>query len=95
MAQSVYEETVEAMAFLQPSKLKSKRMHEISPSFGQADRKYVRLTVKLRVLLNPPFSREIDMHHCIYCKIVHPRARLRLHRLLGVFANQTKHDMDA
>ncbi len=95
MAQSVYEETVKAMAFLQPSKFKSKRMHEISPYFGQVERKYVRLAVKLRVLLNPPLSREIDMHHSIYCKIIHPLAKLRLHRFLGMFENQTKHNVHA
>ena len=95
MAQRVHEETVEATAFLQPSKFKSRRMHEISPHFGSVDRKYVKLTVKLRLLLNPPFSREVDMHHCIYCKITHPRAKLRLHRLLGMFENQARHNVYA
>ena len=95
MAQRVHEETVEATAFLQPSQFKSRRMHEISPYFGLVDRKYVKLTVKLRLLLNPPLSREVEMHRCIYCKIIHPQAKLHLHRFLGMFENQAKHDVYA
>ena len=88
-------ETVEAMAFLQPSKLLSKKWHVVSPSFGLIERKYVALTVKLRILLSAPISQEIDMSHILYFKIVHSRARLRLHRFLRMFENQAEHDIHA
>ena len=83
---------VEAVFLLQPSKFKSKKLHVISPYFGLVDRKYVRLTVRVRILLGAPFRREVDLCQPLYCKIVHPRSRLRFHRWIGMFENGKEHE---
>ena len=86
---------IEAIGHLAPSKFTSNKMHVISPYFGLVDRKYVKLTVKVRVAVDGPLRKEIDLYQLIYVKIVHPRARLFLHRMLKMFENQDQHDINA
>ena len=84
-------QTMEAVALLRPSDFAAGgRLNAISPSFGLVDRKYVRLAVQIRIQLSAPVRTEVNLSHCIYVKIVHPRRKLRLYRWLGMFENQDK-----
>ena len=83
------------LGHLSPSKFTSRKMHVISPYFGLVDRKYVKLTVHVKIQVNGPFRREVDLYQLVYVKIVHPRARLFLHRMLQMFENQDQHDFNA
>ena len=88
-------ETVELMALLQPSAFRSKELHAASPFFAGAQRTYVKLTLRVRVLLDVPFCRAMDLYHSVYCKMVKPRSKLRFCRMLRVFENQKDHNVNA
>ena len=82
-------DTIDVMSLVQPQQLPSKRLHTVTPAFGFVDRRYVKLTVQLRVLLGAPFRREVDLYYPMYCKIVQPRGRLRLHRRVECLGAKT------
>ena len=82
--------TVEALAALRPANFRSKKRHTFSPHSDKAERKYVKLAVRIRLLLGAPFRREVDLERLIYCKIVHSGHRLRLHRWAGFFDHPRK-----
>ena len=88
-------ETVEVMALLKPSELPSKELHAVSPFFAGPQRTYVKLTLRVSILLDVPFCRAVDLYHSVYCKVVHPHSKLRLCRMLRVFENQKDHDVYA
>ena len=75
---------IEAIAHLLPSSFTSHKLHTISPRSGGVDHKYAKLLVRVRLLLDGPYRREIDLDRTVYCKIVHPRDRL-LGKMLGKF----------
>ena len=76
--QSRQHDALDIVALLQPSKFLSKKMRTKTSTFGVGERKYLKLAIQLRVLLGAPFRREVDLYYHIYCKIIHPRTRLRL-----------------
>ena len=85
---------IEAIAHLVPSSFTSHKLHTISRRSDAVDRKYVKLSVHVRVLLDGPFRREVDYYQLVYVKIVHPRARL-LGKMLGKFRRRDQHDIGA
>ena len=87
-------ETTEAVALLRPSDFDAGgRLNAISPFFGPVDRKYVRLAVFIRIQLSAPFRAEVNLLQSMYVKIVRPRTKLRLRRLLRMFVNQDQHNV--
>ncbi len=77
-----------ALVLLDPAQLGSTRMQKISPHIGTIEEKYVRLEVHIKVLVGEGLGREIDFHKTVYCKVVHPKNRLRLHRWVGMIKNR-------
>ena len=77
-----------ASTLFQPSTLGSKRLQMISTHWGAIEEKYVRLEVGIKLLFGKPVSRDLEFHKAIYCKMIAPGNKLRLHRFMGM----VKHD---
>ena len=92
--QSRQGKTVEVLAALRPVNFRSKQRQAAAPPSGRVERKYVKLTVRIRILLGAPFRREVDLERLLYCKVVHSGHRLRLHRWVGRFDHLRKHSVE-
>ena len=82
------DDQIVASALFQPSTLGSKRLQMISTHWGAIEEKYVRLEVGIKLLFGKPVSRDLEFHKAIYCKMIAPSNKLRLHRFMGM----VKHD---
>ena len=79
---------VVALALLDPAQMGSARLQKISPHFGTVEVKYVKLDVHIKILVGEGLGREIDFRKGVYCKVVHPKNKLRLHRWVGMIKNR-------
>ena len=88
MVQSSSDGVLSAVAFFDPMKTPSHRLNSISPYFGLTDRKYVRVDIYIKIQLRSGLLSELNLHDCLYCKVVYPKSRLRLHKFLGMFVTK-------
>ncbi len=82
------EGSISAVALLDPQETESEKLNSISPHFGITDKKYVKITVYTKLQLSDGFLREMEFCDVLYCKVVHPRRQMRLHKRVGMFVKK-------
>ena len=88
VVQSIGDGALNAVAFFDPTQTSSQRLNSVSPYFGLTDRKYVRVELCIKVQLRSGLLRELNLYDCLFCKVVYPKSRLRLHKFLGMFVTK-------
>ena len=82
------EGSISAVVLVDPRQTQSQRLNSVSSHFGITDKKYVKVTVYTKLQLSDGFLREMEFCDVLYCKVVHPRKRMRVHRYVGMFVTK-------